>query len=116
MGRKSVVKSFQMIDSGDMSADITSEIVNVINLDQASVYVSWSGTSPVGEIKVEAQNGDNETWYELDFNSTMTVSGNTGDLQIIFNQMPFTSIRLFYDRTSGIGTLNAVISMKVIGA
>lgn len=116
MGRKTVIKSFEMITSGSMASDVTSSIVNVINLDQASIFVSWTGSSPLGELDVEAQNGDDQPWYVLDFNSTIPVSGNSGDLQLLFSEMPFTSIRLQYNRTSGTGSLNAVISAKTEGA
>lgn len=105
-----------MIDSQSMGADVTSSVVNVQNLDQGSIIVEWSGTSPVGEITVEARNGEQSNWYELDFNSTISISGNTGTHQVVFNSMPFTDIRLQYNRTSGTGTLDAVITAKSVGA
>lgn len=116
MGRKNVVKSFLMIDAGDMSDDITSEVVNVINMDKASIHISWSGTSVDGELTVEARNGDNDDWYELDMNSVIAVDSDTGGHQIIFNELPFTDIRLNYVRTAGTGSMDAYISMKVVGA
>ncbi len=117
MSRKLVVKSFPMIDSVSMGASIESSVVNVQNLDQGSVFVEWSGGStPVGTLTVEARNGENATWYELDFNSVMSVSGNSGSHQIVFNSMPFTDIKLKYTRSSGSGTLDAVITAKSVGA
>lgn len=116
MSRKLLVKSFSMVTDGDMSANITSEIVNVQNLDQGSILVEWSGTTPVGTLTVEARNGESQSWYELDFNATMSVSGNTGSHQIVFNSMPFTDIRLKYAFSSGTGTLDAVITAKTVGA
>jgi hypothetical protein len=106
-----------MITNGDLSAlTITSSIVNVINLDTASIHVYWNGTSPVGVITVEARNGESNSWYNLDFGSTISVSGNSGNHQIVFTEMPFTDIRLVYTRSSGSGTLNAIITMKTTGA
>lgn len=117
MSRKPVVPSYAMINAVSMGASITSNTVNVLNLDQASILVEWSaGSTPVGVLTVEARNGEKENWYELDFNSVMSVSGNTGSIQIVFNQMPFTDIRLKYTRTSGSGTMDATITMKNIGA
>ncbi len=115
MGRKNVVKTFEMFDSTSLGADATSSVVNVINQDKASIHVSWTGTSPIGVILVQARNGENDSWYTLDFPS-IGVSGNTGDLQILFNELPFTDIRLFYDRTSGTGSITARISSKTTGA
>ena len=118
MGRKNVVLSYPMVDATSMAASFNSPApyTNTINLDSGSIYVSWTGTSPIGEISVQARNGDNEPWYTLDFNTTMPVTGNSGDMQIVFSEMPFTSIRLVYTRTSGTGTMDAVISAKTEGA
>lgn len=122
MGRKNVIKTYAMIGGdavdavpGDMSAPIVSHTVNCINLDKASIHVNWSGTAPVGELIVDARNGENDPWYTLDF-GTMPVTGNAGDHQLIFNEMPFTDIRLQYGFTSGTGTMTARISAKVTGA
>lgn len=98
-----------------MGASIVSSVVNVINMDKASIAVSWSGTVPVGTLSVEARNGESASWYTLDFNVSMDVSGNTGAHQIVFNELPFTDIRLNYNRTSGTGTMDAIITMKVVG-
>jgi hypothetical protein len=116
MGRKSVLKSFKMIDAGDMSTSLPSQSTNVINLDKASIHLVWTGTSPVGVITVEAQNGENDSWYDLDFGSTINISGNSGDHQIVFSELSFTTIRINYTRTSGTGSLTATISAKVTGA
>lgn len=116
MGRKNVVKSYKMIDAGDLSGNITSNITSVINLDNASIHLIWSGTSPVGVITVEARNGENDSWYELDFGSAINISGNSGDHQIVFTQMPFTDIRVKYTASSGTGSIDALITLKTIGA
>lgn len=116
MGRKNVVKSFNMFNAASLAADATSEITDVINLDKASIHITWTGTSPVGDILVQARNGELDAWYQLDFGSTISVSGNTGEHQLVFNELPFTHIRLFYDRTSGTGSITAKISAKVQGA
>lgn len=116
MGRKNVVKSYKMIDSGDLSGSITSSIVNVINLDKASIHLVWSGTSPTGAITVEARNGEKDSWYELDFGSSIDISGNSGDHQLVFNELAFTDIRIQYISTGGTGSIDASISAKVVGA
>lgn len=117
MGRKNVVKSYDMFtqSGGDISAPIVSDVVNVINQDKASIHIVWAGSSPVGEIVVEARNGENDSWYTLDFD-TITVTGNSGNHQLIFNELPFTDIRLQYGYTSGTGTITARLTSKVVGA
>jgi hypothetical protein len=116
MGRKSVVPGFKMIDSGNLSGNIVSSIVSVKNLDKASIHLDWSGSSPVGTITVSARNGETDSWYTLDFGSAISISGNSGDHQIVLNELPFTDIRLDYTATSGTGTLDASITAKVLGA
>lgn len=122
MGRKNVLKTFDMSaptddnpTNGDMSAPFVSTVVNVINLDKASLHVHWDGAAPDGEIVVDARNGEHDTWYTLDF-GTMLISGNTGDHQLVFNELPFTDIRLQYGFNSGTGTMTARLSAKVTGA
>jgi hypothetical protein len=120
MARKNVIHAFQMINSGDASADITSNPTSVVNLDVASIFISWTGT-PVGEITVQAQQRkSNEDlteadWFDIDLGATVTVDNTESEHQILFKQVPFTDIRVKYTSTSGTGTLNAVITSKQIG-
>ena len=120
MGRKNVVKSHSMFDAVDISTNQTSESTNVLNLDKASIQVNWSGTSPVGVLEIEATNQDPENsssvWRSLDLGAVVNISGNTGEHDIILNEIPFWAIRLKYTSTSGTGSLNATLTMKVVGA
>lgn len=123
MGRKNAILPFKAIDAGDMSADITSEVTDMMFQDNALYQVSWSGTTPVGELFVEVTNDDyllnpsTAVWSRLDFGSSITVSGNTGNHIININQYPGRYMRLFYDAdaTPGTGTLNAVLTSKQLG-
>lgn len=85
--------------------------------------VSWAGTSPVGVITVQASddyalNSDGTvktagTWNTLPLSDTCDVSGNTGNGMIDIDQLAAYAIRLVYTRTSGTGTMSAIISAKV---
>lgn len=122
MGRKNVVKSFKMFDDGDISGTITSSETNVINLDKASIHITWTGSSPVGVLTIEASNQDPDknspavVWKELDFGSAIDVTGNSGEHDIIFNELPFNVIRVVYTSTSGTGSINATLTAKTQGA
>lgn len=116
MGRKHVVHSYAMFDDVDISTNQTSSTTNVEQLDQATIHISWTGSSPVGEIIVDARNGSADSWYQLDFGSSIAISGASGDHQILFKEMPFTDIRLRYVFTSGTGSLTARLTMKSVGA
>ena len=114
MGRKNF-KSYPMLDDASMATTQQSVATNVQLLDKASIHVSWTGTAPVGVLTVQARNGENDTWYDLDFGVAMNVTGNSGDHQIIFNELPFYEIQLVYTATSGTGSIDAVILMKQVG-
>ena len=116
MARKSVLRSYKMLDAADLSGNLTSNVTNVLNLDKASISIQWTGTSPVGTIEVMARNGEEDVWQALDFGSTISVSGNTGDHRIVLNELPFTDIRVDYTSSSGTGTIDAIITAKTQGA
>jgi len=119
MSRKNVVKTYKMLESEDVSVNITSSTTNVINLDKASIVLEWSGTAPVGTVTIEATNDDPDKsplWRELDFGSTISISGNTGNHDLIFNELPFRAMRIQYVAGSGTGTLTATLTSKTVGA
>ncbi len=115
--------NYKMLDASDISTNSDSAKTNVEGVDEATIFVNWAGTSPVGTITIEASNSDSndfatslEVWNELDFGSAISVSGNTGDHQINFTSMPFKYIRFRYAATSGTGALTARINATSIGA
>ena len=115
--RKNFIDSYPMISEGDLSSAITSSITNVLKLDKASLHVYWSDLAAVGELKIEARVGEKNPWFELDFGAPLEVDpANDGEFQIIFNELPFTEIRLVYAPTSGTGTINAILTSKTVGA
>ena len=116
MGRKNVVKSYKLYDSADITTSPTSKETSVINQDKASIDLSWSGTSPVAVVTVEARNGENETYRTIDFGNPINISGNTGNHRLMFNELPFTDIRIQIAFSSGTGTVDAVITSKTVGA
>lgn len=111
-----------MLNAVSLGATVTSGATSVKGVDKASILVEWSaGTSPVGTITVEARNGDGDgqtapTWYELDMGSAISVSGSSGNHQLVFNELPFTDLRIKYTRSSGTATMTATITMKAVGA
>lgn len=124
MGRKSVISQYNMFEGGaSMAADNTSETVNVKSVDSAVIHVTWTA-GPVGVFYLQARNGSieardkqDDSWFDVDLGSAMTISGADSELQIQLSQMPGTEIRLFYDRTSGTAAdLKALLSAKVQGA
>lgn len=112
-----------VINAVSMGASITSSPTIIQKLSMINYSVSWAGTSPVGVITVQASddyalNSDGTvktagTWNTLPLSDTCDVSGNTGNGMIDIDQLAAYAIRLVYTRTSGTGTMSAIISAKV---
>lgn len=116
MARKNVLKSYKMIDAGDLSGNITSSQTSVINMDKASIVLAWSGTSPIGAVELQARNGEDDAFRALDLGAVVSISGDSGNHRILLNELPFTDIRLVYTATSGTGSVDAIITAKTQGA
>jgi len=125
VGRKNIVRSYKMLDAVTISTTQSSTATNVLNLDNASIQLIWSGGgSPVGTITVEGTNIDpalpsfdsTTDYVTLSLSGTVSISGNSGNHSIVFEQLPFHSIRLTYTSTSGTATMSAYLSSKTVGA
>lgn len=114
---------YTVILDGDMSGSLTSKITVIQKLSLISYGVSWSGSSPIGTIAVEVSNDytQNEdgtvrnagTWNALPLDGTVAVSGNLDNGFVDVDLNGAYAMRLQYIRTSGTGTMQAVISSKV---
>ena len=115
MSRKHVV-SKNILQDADITSVTESDTLNTKQLDYASIHISWSGASPVGEIIVKAKNGENGSFYTVDMGGTIVISGNTGEHTLVFNQIHFSDLKLEYVQTSGTGTITASATLKSTGA
>lgn len=88
-----------------------------------SYDISWAGTAPIGVMSVQVSNSYSKNadgsvknagnWTTLVLSAATPVSGNTGTGFIDIDQLAGYAIRLVYTRTSGIGTMNAIVNCKV---
>lgn len=113
--RKNVVRGYKMFDAVSLATSATSNEVNVINLDKASIYLDWTGSSLSGTLTVEARNDEKDTWFELDFGTPISITGASGSHVLIFNELPHNTIRLVFTSTSGSGSLDAILAAKQVG-
>ncbi len=121
MGRKNIIEAHEMFSTASISASNTSDVVYIKNQDKASILVSWSGSSPSGTLAVQVRNrreptGAASAWTTLDMGASISISGNTGSHTLIFNELPFSELRLVYTRASGTGTISAILVAKQVGA
>jgi hypothetical protein len=119
LSRKNVYGPKYLLNATDISADRTSDEMEIDFLDNFSIILNWTGTSPVGVLYVQVSNSKKEdatpVWENLTFdNGNVAISGNTGSHLININQAPFKKMRLFYDRTSGSGNLTAQVFGKML--
>ena len=114
MARKSTSHSFPVITAGDMSGSLTSTVTNVAYTDNVGYHCVWTGT-PTGTITVEATI-DGTNWDSLTLSPTISLTGASGSTLISLNQLPYESVRMKYNRSSGTGTINVVVMTKTIGA
>lgn len=115
MARKHVI-SKKFIDSQSVTSDYTSEVLNVAQTDSGSIHLSWTGSSPSIVVNVQVRNGEKDTFRSLDFGSTISISGSSGEHELIFNSMPFTEMKLFLDHSSGSAVVTANFTFKSEGA
>lgn len=112
-----------VITNGDMSGNITSQVIIIQKLSMLSYSIAWTGTSPVGNITVEASNDYEQNvdgtvrnpgkWNPLPLSAPTGVTGNSDNGFIdIFATSAF-AVRLRYNRGSGTGVMQVVASGKV---
>jgi hypothetical protein len=116
VSRKNVVRGFFVLENADLSVANTSRIVNVINLDKASIFVDWTGTALNSRLFIEAQNTQDGPWFDLFPNDTILLNGASGSHQIVLVELPHESIRVRTAPTAGTGSLDARLVAKTVGA
>ena len=123
MASRPLITPHSVIKDGDMSGDIVSDVTIIQNTTLISYEISWVGTTPVGTLSVEVSNDYSQNvdgtvrapgkWTELPLSITPAVSGNTDNGFIDITELAAYAIRIKYNRTSGVGTMQAIIVAKV---
>lgn len=119
-GRKNAIQAYPIINAVSMAATITSSPDNVEFLDNIGLQITWTSSNAVGTITIEGSNNYNQnlgsgTWFALTFAPVLAQpASNNGDYGVSINQFPWAWIRVVYTRSSGTGTLTAVLSAKAI--
>jgi len=110
---KKVLFAYQWITNGDMSqAEIQSAYTSIAYLDNISVQVKWTGTSPVGVLRIVGSvNGEDFVVQPI---SAPPVNANSGNVMISFQNAGYQKVGLLYQRTSGSGTMNSWIGGKEV--
>lgn len=120
MQKNAIVQKHLVVD-GDMSGSITSEAINLLRMDRASLHLIFTGT-PTGDFAVEASGDYREdsagnpqiagTWTPITLSPAPVASGSPDDIFIDLTVTAAPWVRLTYTPTAGTGTLNAHLSAK----
>lgn len=131
MSLRPEIKPYSVLTNSSMVNSLTSLATIIQKLSMVSYQFVWTaGSTPVGTVGVQVSNdysldatgtvsnaGTWSTYYFLNssgsFVTTLSVSGNTGNAIIELPNVAFYAVRAIYTRTSGSGTLNAIINAKV---
>lgn len=123
-GRKNVLPLYTIISNGDMSqSSLTSLATNIQFMDNVCIQLVWTGT-PSGAFTIQGSlthQQDSQgniinagTWTDLSLSPAPVAAGSASSILIDMNQLSFPWIRVTYTKTSGTGTLTAVIGGKML--
>lgn len=96
--------------SGSMSADITSIATCIKNMDSAGYQINWTGDA-IGPLILQVSL-DGETFSDLPNFAIISPNGADGGTYVDLTQVSAFWVRLFFDRTSGTGTMAALVAGK----
>jgi hypothetical protein len=133
-GRKNTLKKFKTIEDGDMSAaSITSSVTNIEFLDNIGVQLNFSGGGSgtfQAQVSSDYEVADGGTrvinpgqWVPITLNylsagsiitSTNIPTSAGSPIYLDLNQLSAPNIRIVYTRIAGSGTLNAIITAKMV--
>lgn len=109
------VHRYTCLNAVDASTTQTSAATTVDQIDYMSYHCKFSGNVS-GTFKIEAQNSELDSWYELNFGAALTITSES-EAQILINDVPFVNVRLVWTPSSAAGqTLTSILTMKSRGA
>ena len=130
MSTRPQVKPAIVID-GSMSGNLISTISAISNISMINYAFSWTGTTPIGTISIQASNdvkllangqpdpNNPGTWNTLPLSlsgalvTSVPVSGSSGNGMIDVDAQGCYATRAVYTAVSGTGTLIATVNAKV---
>lgn len=122
MSDRPFMKPHSVLTAASMATSLTSEVTILNQKSGAGYDLKWTG-APVGTFSVEISNTvtlDAEgnvnspgAWTPVTLSSPITASGSPDNAFINLAGLECYACRLVYTRTSGTGTLDAVICGKV---
>lgn len=120
---KNALISDKLVEAASMAADYTSPAVSTKFLDNVGFQLNFTGT-PVGTfaIQVSADYAENQSgvvtnagnWIDLVLPAVPVAAGAADQIYIDVFAISAPWMRVFYDRTSGTGSLDVFVNAKSI--
>ena len=100
-----------IVTNGDMSANITSSLLDMSQVDAIVFYANWTGT-PTGTLKLQVSLTTNTSDFIDLPDSSQSLAGSAGKFMWNVTNTNFDQIRLVYTFGSSTGTLNVRVNAK----
>lgn len=106
---KSRIDKSVLLSTTALTTSAVSTPLSLKKIDNVGIQVVWSAGSgsPAGTVTVGASN-DGISYSDLTLSATPVITGNSGNLLISLNQVPFSFIRATV--TMSAGSITAVVT------
>lgn len=128
MARKNTLAHFPILDVQSLGAsfDTFSTPTNIDFLDNAGLQLTWTTAgTPIGVFEIYVSNDPGNTnpqanvpivnWTQLDFGNTIAINSSETSHIINMNQLSFSWMAVKYVRSSGTGTIDGLLTVKMTG-
>lgn len=121
MADRPYIKPSPVLSAASMATDLTSDITILAQKTGASYDLVWTG-APVGTFSVEISNSVTQgsdgaitggNWTPVTLSTAITAAGTADNAFINLAGLEAYAVRLVYTRTSGSGSVTALICSKV---
>lgn len=122
MANRNNLGPVKIISAASMGGDVTGPATNIQFIDNIAIQLNFTGT-PTGDFKIQGSSDHQEVngvvtnegnWVDITLSPSPAAAGAADNILINMTQLAFPFIRVFYDRSSGTGSLDAWISGKAI--
>ena len=100
-----------IVTNGNMSANITSPLLDMSTVEAIVFYANWTGT-PTGTLKLQVSLTENNTDFVDLPGSSQSLTGIAGKFMWNITDTNFDQIRLVYIAGSGTGSTNVQVNAK----
>jgi hypothetical protein len=116
MGRRSIIKRFQVMSAEDSTSDPESSITDVSSVDFIT-YEITVGALVDATLEVQVRNEESASFKALNFNQTLTLDGSSDtDYMVHIENKGFKDLKLSITDNGGSGDISAWVSGTVRGA